>query len=96
MTKTSADQIDAMPQFRIGQNVRLKSGGPEMIVNRCALGLDGKFVVDTIWFDIVDGKMEAFGTNQEALLDTNGRRSLQKSPTGVSQPDSSVGSHSVE
>jgi uncharacterized protein YodC (DUF2158 family) len=82
MTKTSADQIDATPRFRIGQNVRLKSGGPDMIVNRCALGLDGKFVVDTIWFDIVDGKMEAFGTYQEALLDTNDGAPYKKARLG--------------
>lgn len=79
MTKTSSDQIDA-PRFRIGQNVRLKSGGPDMIVNYCALGVDGKFVVDTIWFEVSvnDGRVEASGTYKEALLDTNDSSTLYK------------------
>jgi uncharacterized protein YodC (DUF2158 family) len=80
---TNSDQTDA-PRFRIGQNVRLKSGGPVMIVNHCALGLDGKFVVDTIWFDVtVDGrKAEASGTYKEALLDTNESTLYKKARLG--------------
>jgi uncharacterized protein YodC (DUF2158 family) len=58
----------AEPRFKIGQNVCLKTGGPEMVVNQCTQGLDGKFVVDTIWFDVSD-RREARGTYQEELLD---------------------------
>jgi uncharacterized protein YodC (DUF2158 family) len=73
MEKTSSDQTDSVlaePRFKIGQNVHLKTGGPEMVVNQCTQGLDGKFVVDTIWFDVSDRRTEARGTYQEELLDT--------------------------
>ena len=72
MEKTSSEQTDSIPaepRFKIGQNVHLKTGGPEMIVNQCTQGLDGKFVVDTIWFDVKDRRTEARGTYQEELLD---------------------------
>jgi uncharacterized protein YodC (DUF2158 family) len=72
MEKTSSEQTDSVPaepRFKIGQNVHLKTGGPEMIVNQCTQGLDGNFVVDTIWFDVKDGRTEARGTYQEELLD---------------------------
>ena len=63
-----ADAVLAVPGFRIGQSVRLKAGGPEMIVNYCTLGLDGKFIVDTIWFGV--GSAEEHGSYQEALLES--------------------------
>ena len=72
MEKTSSEQTDSVPaepRFKIGQNVHLKTGGPEMIVNQCTQGLDGKFVVDTIWFDVNNKGTEARGTYQEELLD---------------------------
>jgi hypothetical protein len=55
-----------------------------MIVNHCALGLDGKFVVDTIWFDatVNDGRAEASGTYKEALLDTNHSTLYKKARLG--------------
>jgi uncharacterized protein YodC (DUF2158 family) len=59
----------ASPRFNIGQDVQLKLGGPKMVVNRSTLGLDGEFVVDTIWFDGADKRDEARGTYQEALLE---------------------------
>jgi uncharacterized protein YodC (DUF2158 family) len=72
MEKTSSEQTDSVPaepRFKIGQNVHLKTGGPEMVVNQCTQGLDGKFVVDTIWFDVSSRGAEARGTYQEELLD---------------------------
>ena len=72
MEKTSAGQthlVPAEPRFKIGQNVHLKRGGPEMVVNQCTQGLDGKFVVDTIWFDVNNRRTEARATYREELLD---------------------------
>jgi hypothetical protein len=60
-----------------------------MIVNNCSLGLDGKFVVDTIRFDATgDGRRtEVSGTYKEALLDTNEGTLYKKArlgkPTGL-------------
>jgi uncharacterized protein YodC (DUF2158 family) len=65
----TTNQIDT-PMFRIGQNVRLRSGGPDMIVNDSTLGVDGKFMVATVWYDIMDGQTTAFGSYKEALLDS--------------------------
>lgn len=56
----------AEPMFKIGQDVHLKTGGPEMIVNRCTRGSDGGFIVDTIWFGV--GRAEEYGTYSEGLL----------------------------
>jgi len=56
----------AEPMFRIGQDVHLKTGGPEMIVNRCTRGSGGGFIVDTIWFGA--GSAEEYGTYPEGLL----------------------------
>jgi uncharacterized protein YodC (DUF2158 family) len=72
MANTSSQQtvsVSAEPRFKIGQNVHLKTGGPEMVVNQCTPGLDGKFVVDTIWFDVSNRGTEARGAYQEELLD---------------------------
>ena len=72
MEKTSSEQTDtvpAEPRFKIGQNVRLRTGGPEMVVNQCTQGSDGKFVVETIWFDVTNRRTEARATYQEELLD---------------------------
>ena len=71
MTRTT--QTEPTPRFRIGQNVRLKSDGQEMIVNDSALGLDGEFTVATVWFDAIDGQTEVFGSYKEALLNANDR-----------------------
>ena len=60
------------PRFKIGQNVHLKTGGPEMVVNQCTQGKDGKFVVDTIWYDgrsNENSRSEGRATYQEDLLD---------------------------
>jgi uncharacterized protein YodC (DUF2158 family) len=71
MEKTTSEQISVPPEprFKIGQNVHLRTGGPEMVVNQSTQGLDGKFVVDTIWFDVNNRGSEARGTYQEELLD---------------------------
>ena len=34
----------AEPRFKIGQDVHLNTGGPEMIVNQCTQDPDGKFI----------------------------------------------------
>lgn len=39
-----------------------------MVVNQSTQGVDGKIVVDTIWFD---GSREAHATYQEALLEAH-------------------------
>ena len=57
----------AGPRFKIGQDVHLKTGGPEMVVNQCTQNPDGKFVVDTIWFGV--GNAEERGNYQEELLE---------------------------
>jgi uncharacterized protein YodC (DUF2158 family) len=70
MTNTTSHQPSATlaePRFKIGQDVHLKTGGPDMVVNQCTQGVDGKFVVDTIWFGI--GRAEERGRYQEALLE---------------------------
>ena len=72
--KNSTAHIDAAPaepKFKIGQNVHLKTGGAEMIVNQCIQGPDGKFVVHTIWFKptMDNRRAEARGSYPEALLD---------------------------
>ena len=59
-------ETPAEPMFRIGQDVHLKTGGPEMIVNQCVRGPDGGFIVDTIWFGV--GRAEEHGTYPEGLL----------------------------
>jgi hypothetical protein len=70
----------AEPKFNIGQNVHLKTGGAEMIVNQCVQGLDGKFVVHTIWFaaTIDNRRAEARGSYPEALLDAETRPLIKK------------------
>jgi uncharacterized protein YodC (DUF2158 family) len=70
MTNTASNRIPAAPagpRFKIGQDVHLKTGGPEMIVNQCTQDPDGKFIVDTIWFGV--GRAEERGTYQEGLLE---------------------------
>jgi uncharacterized protein YodC (DUF2158 family) len=57
----------AEPRFKIGQDVHLKTGGPEMVVNRCTQDPDGSFLVDTIWFGL--GRAEERGTYRETLLE---------------------------
>lgn len=54
-------------RFKIGQDVHLKSGGPEMVVNRCTQDLAGHFVIDTIWFG--EGGGEEHGSYREELLE---------------------------
>ena len=71
MTNIILDQtsttLSAEPKFKIGQDVHLKSGGPEMVVNQNTQGPDGKFMVNTIWFGV--GNTEEHGNYQEALLE---------------------------
>ena len=67
MTNITTDQPLAVPRFRIGQDVHLKTGGPEMVVNRCTQGPDGDFIIDTIWFGME--RNEEHGTYLEKLLD---------------------------
>jgi uncharacterized protein YodC (DUF2158 family) len=55
------------PRFKIGQDVHLKTGSPEMIVNQCTQAPDGGFIVDTIWFG--EGGSEKYGTYQEGELE---------------------------
>jgi uncharacterized protein YodC (DUF2158 family) len=57
----------AEPRFKIGQDVHLKTGGPEMVVNKCTQGPGGGFIVDTIWFGV--GRAEERGTYPEGLLE---------------------------
>jgi uncharacterized protein YodC (DUF2158 family) len=64
-TKAFAE-TPAEPMFKIGQDVHLRTGGPEMIVNQCSPGPDGGFIVDTIWFGV--GRAEERGTYPEGLL----------------------------
>jgi uncharacterized protein YodC (DUF2158 family) len=59
--------LPAEPRFKIGQDVHLKAGGPQMVVNQCTLGPDGKFMINTIWFGT--GNSEERGNYQEALLE---------------------------
>ena len=70
MTNTASDRLPATlaePRFKIGQDVHLKTGGPEMVVNQCSQDPDGTFIVDTIWFGV--GSAEQRGTYQEGLLE---------------------------
>jgi uncharacterized protein YodC (DUF2158 family) len=70
MNSTASNRLPATlaePRFRIGQDVHLKTGGPEMIVNQCTQDPDGRFIVDTIWFGV--GRAEERGTYQEGLLE---------------------------
>ena len=63
MNTTPSNRLAATlvePRFKIGQDVHLKTGGPEMIVNQCTQDPDGRFVVDTIWFGV--GRAEERGT----------------------------------
>jgi uncharacterized protein YodC (DUF2158 family) len=60
----------AEPKFKIGQDVHLKTGGPDMVVNQCTQGADGAFIVNTIWFGV--GNAEERATYQEALLEAKG------------------------
>jgi uncharacterized protein YodC (DUF2158 family) len=77
MTNSTAHTNTASvePKFKIGQNVHLKTGGAEMIVNQCVQGSDGKFVVHTIWFKptMDNRRAEARGSYPEALLDAEVR-----------------------
>lgn len=57
----------AEPRFKIGQDVQLKTGGPEMVVNRCTPAPDGGFIVNTIWFG-EKGRAEEHGSYQEREL----------------------------
>jgi uncharacterized protein YodC (DUF2158 family) len=57
----------AAPRFAIGQDVHLKTGGPEMVVNQCTPGPDGGFIVNTIWAGA--GGAEQHGTYLEGLLE---------------------------
>lgn len=72
--------LSAEPKFKIGQNVHLKSGGAEMVVNQCIQGADGKFVVHTIWFNATadNRTAEARGSYPEALLDAEVRPLARK------------------
>ena len=70
MNTTPSNRLAATlvePRFKIGQDVHLKTGGPEMIVNQCTQDPDGRFIVDTIWFGV--GRGEERGTYQEGLLE---------------------------
>jgi uncharacterized protein YodC (DUF2158 family) len=70
MTKTASKYLPATsaePKFKIGQDVHLKTGGPQMIVNQCTQDMDGKVVVHTIWFGV--GRTEEHGAYQEGLLE---------------------------
>ena len=70
MTNTASNHLPATfaePKFKIGQDVHLKTGGPEMVVNQCTQGPDGTFIVNTIWFGV--GNAEERGNYQEALLE---------------------------
>jgi uncharacterized protein YodC (DUF2158 family) len=60
-------ETPAEPIFKIGQDVHLKTGGPEMTVNQCTQGPDGRFIVDTIWFGA--GRAEEHATYLEGLLE---------------------------
>lgn len=64
-TKAFAE-TPAEPMFKIGQDVHLKTGGPEMVVNQCRRGPDGGYIVDTIWFGV--GRAEERGSYPEGLL----------------------------
>ena len=55
MINTASNRLPATfaePTFKIGQDVHLKTGGPATIVNQCTQDLDGKFIVNTIWFGL--------------------------------------------
>jgi uncharacterized protein YodC (DUF2158 family) len=74
MNTTFPKAIDGMlaePMFKIGQDVHLKTGGPDMIVNQCNRDADGMFILDTIWFGA--GRTEEHGTYPEALLQASSR-----------------------
>jgi uncharacterized protein YodC (DUF2158 family) len=43
------------PQFIIGDRVRLKSGGPRMVVEEYSATLSGVNWVDCVWFDAESG-----------------------------------------
>jgi uncharacterized protein YodC (DUF2158 family) len=82
MTNSAApsNPAPAEPKFNIGQNVHLKTGGAEMIVNQCIQGPDGKFVVHTIWFEATtdNRRAEARGSYPEALLVAEVRPLIKK------------------
>jgi uncharacterized protein YodC (DUF2158 family) len=73
---TKLVETPAEPMFKIGQDVRLKTGGPEMIVNQCSRAPDGGFVVDTIWFGL--GRSEERGIYPEGLLQLSSRSYKEK------------------
>ena len=82
MTNSTADASATLsePKFKIGQNVHLKTGGAEMVVNQCVQDPDGKFVVHTIWFSATadNRNAEARGSYPEALLDAEVRPLARK------------------
>jgi uncharacterized protein YodC (DUF2158 family) len=87
MTNSTAhnNAAPAEPKFKVGQNVRLKIGGAEMIVNQCIQGADGTFVVHTIWFDAItdNRRAEARGSYPEALLDAEVRPISKKTRSAL-------------
>jgi uncharacterized protein YodC (DUF2158 family) len=70
----------AEPRFKIGQDVHLKTGGPEMVVNQCTQGADGQFIVNTIWFGV--GNAEERGTYQEVLLEAKDMPLIRRARLG--------------
>jgi len=79
-TAQSNVAVPAEPKFKIGQDVHLKTGGAEMVVNQCTQGADGKFIVHTIWFNATadNRTAEARGSYPEALLDAGVRPLARK------------------
>jgi uncharacterized protein YodC (DUF2158 family) len=57
----------AEPRFKISQDVHLKTGGPEMVVNQCTQSPDGTFIVNTNL--VRRGNAEECENYQEALLE---------------------------
>ena len=54
-------------QFKVGDTVRLKSGGPLMTVSSLATDLDGSPLINTVWFD--KNHTECSGQYGEALVE---------------------------
>lgn len=59
----------AQHKYKIGDTVRLKSGGPLMTVNSLTNDMDGRPIVLTTWFD--KNEKECTGQYLEDMLDAD-------------------------
>jgi uncharacterized protein YodC (DUF2158 family) len=70
-------------EFKTGDIVRLKSGGPEMTVDESLLSLDGK-KVHCLWF--AREKLESGDFSPEALIKVEEYEGPREQPASASKP----------